>query len=103
MTGKSRCQDAGGSGRLWPEACLLGRDHQYSGLLPERHMKRFPIVTVITFAVAAGCATSPRATSGPSTNVSPRDTMMTDTTNRPDTSRTLPDTNTAALHWSDAS
>jgi hypothetical protein len=66
-------------------------------------MKRFPIVTIITFAVAAGCATSPRATPGPSTNVSPRDTMMTDTTTRRDTARTLPDTNTAALHWSHAS
>jgi hypothetical protein len=60
-------------------------------------MKRLPIVTVITFAIAAGCATSPRATGGPSPNVSPRDTTMTDTTTRTDTTRTLPDTSSAAL------
>jgi len=59
-------------------------------------MKRLPIVTVITFAIAAGCATSPRA-AGPSTNVSPRDTTAMDTTTRTDTTRTLPDTSSAAL------
>ncbi|HEY9428553.1 MAG TPA: hypothetical protein VIR34_15460 [Gemmatimonadaceae bacterium] len=58
-------------------------------------MKRLPIVTVITFAVAAGCATSPRA-AGPSTNVSPRDTTAMDTTTRSDTMRTLPDTSSTA-------
>jgi hypothetical protein len=59
-------------------------------------MKRLPIVTVITFAIAAGCATSPRA-AGPSTNVSPRDTTVMDTTTRTDTTRTLPDTGSTAL------
>lgn len=58
-------------------------------------MKRLPIVTVITFAIAAGCATSPRA-AGPSPNVSPRDTTAVDTTMR-DTMRTLPDTSSTAL------
>jgi hypothetical protein len=61
-------------------------------------MKRLPIVTVITFAVAAGCATSPRA-AGPNPNVSPRDTTAVDTTMR-DTSRTLPDTRSTALRLS---
>ncbi len=60
-------------------------------------MKRLPIVTMITFAVAAGCATSPRAAPGPSTTVTPRDTVMPDTTNRRDTSRTHPDTSSAAI------
>ncbi len=60
-------------------------------------MKRLPIVTAITFAVAAGCATSPRATSGPSPTVTPRDTVTPDTTTRRDTARTLPDTSRAAL------
>jgi hypothetical protein len=59
-------------------------------------MKRLPIVTVITFAIAAGCATSPRATSGPSPTVTPRDTVTPDTTMRRDTTRTLPDTSGVA-------
>lgn len=60
-------------------------------------MKRLPIVTVITFAIAAGCATSPRAASGPSPNVTPRDTTAMDSTRRSDTTRTLPDTSSTAL------
>jgi len=59
-------------------------------------MKRLPIVTVITFAIAAGCATSPRATSGPSPAVTPRDTAVLDTTRR-DTTRTRPDTSITAM------
>lgn len=62
-------------------------------------MKRFSIVTIITFAVAAGCATSPRATSGPSPAVTPRDTMAVDSTMR-DTSRTSPDTSAATVRLS---
>ena len=59
-------------------------------------MKRLPIVTVITFAIAAGCATSPRAT-GPNPNVSPRDTTAVDTTMRDTSMRTLPDTSSTVL------
>jgi hypothetical protein len=50
-------------------------------------MKRLAIVTVITAVFATACATSPRATPGPSTTVTPGDTAVMDTTTpaRPDT------------------
>ncbi|HEY9448431.1 MAG TPA: hypothetical protein VIQ60_01720 [Gemmatimonadaceae bacterium] len=58
-------------------------------------MPRLAIVTVITAALTAACATSPRATSGPSPNVSPRDTSVVDTTR--DTTGVRPDTSTTAM------
>lgn len=52
-------------------------------------MPRLLIVTVITAALTAACATSPRATGGPSPSVGPEDTTGVDTTTTapPDTMR----------------
>jgi hypothetical protein len=66
-------------------------------LLPEHRMKPLFLVTVVTTILASACATSPRATSGPSPNVTPRDTTAADTTAR-DTTRRMPtDTGAASL------
>jgi hypothetical protein len=60
-------------------------------------MKQLFLVTVVTSIFASACATSPRATSGPSPNVSPRDTTAPDTTMRDTTGRMPTDTSTASL------
>ncbi len=59
-------------------------------------MKPLFLVTIVTTILAAACATSPRAVSGPSPAVTPRDTTTPDTARR-DTVRTPRDTSATSL------
>lgn len=79
----------------WPEACHCTRATQYRNRQQELRMKPLHLVTIVTLLLATACATSPRATSGPSPSVAPRDTTSPDTTR--DTGRIPPDTSATAL------
>jgi hypothetical protein len=81
----------------WPEACHTNADNIEWILLPEHRMKPLFLVTVVTTILASACATSPRATSGPSPNVTPRDTTGADTTARDTTGRMPTDTSAVPL------